>query len=39
MDRLAAGNAAATLLDLKEERRIYANIQIAMIRAIGWLFL
>jgi hypothetical protein len=34
MDRLAA-----TLLDLKEaKRRIYTNIQIAMIRAIGYSF-
>jgi hypothetical protein len=37
MDR--AGKAAATLLDLKEaKRRIYTNIQIAMIRAIGYSF-
>jgi hypothetical protein len=35
----AAGKAAATLLDLKEaKRRIYTNIQIAMIRAIGYSF-
>jgi hypothetical protein len=39
MDRLAAENAATTLLDLKEaKRRIYTNIQIAMIRAIGYSF-
>jgi hypothetical protein len=35
MDRLEAGKA----LDLKEaKRRIYTNIQIAMIRAIGYSF-
>jgi hypothetical protein len=39
MDRLAAGKAAATLLDLKEaKRRIYTNIEIAMIRTIGYSF-
>jgi hypothetical protein len=39
MDRLAAGKAAATLMDLKEaKRRIFTNIQIAMIRAIGYSF-
>jgi hypothetical protein len=39
MDRLAAGKAEATLLDLKEaKRRIYTNIQIAMIRAVGYSF-
>jgi hypothetical protein len=39
MSRLAAGKAAVTLLDLKEAKgRIYTNIQIAMIRAIGFSF-
>jgi hypothetical protein len=39
MDRLAAGKAAATLLDLKEaKRRMFTNIQIAMIIAIGYSF-
>jgi hypothetical protein len=39
MDRLAAGKAAATLLDVKEaKRRVNTNIQIAMIRAIGYSF-
>jgi hypothetical protein len=39
MDRLVAGKAAATLLDVKEaKRRLYTNIQIVMIRAIGYSF-